>query len=77
MKKPYAQARLYLRLVVNWIAWTYWLVRIVVLLLGGNRRNEAIQSDSVESALGCDVVDRALVREFIFFILAVTNACCV
>lgn len=76
MKKPYAQARLYLRLVVNWIAWTYWLVRIVVLLLGGNRRNEATISASLQKELGCDVVDRALVCEFVFFVLAITNACC-
>jgi hypothetical protein len=53
----------------------YWLVKIVVLLLGGNRRNGVIRSASMWNVLDCCVVERYLFRAFVFFVLAVTNAC--
>jgi hypothetical protein len=75
MKKPYAQARLYFKLVVSLTACTYWLVRIVVLLLGGSRRNDVINSASVWAMVDCgDVVERHLDRELsVFFVLMGPN----
>lgn len=71
MKKPYAQARLYFRFVVSLIAWIYWLVRMVVSLLGGNRRNDAIKSASMWAVLDCCVVETLLFCGFDFFVLIV------
>lgn len=74
-KNPYAHARLYFKLVVNLMAWINWLVRIVVLLLGGNLRKNVIRSASFLTLLDCDVVvvERPLVCETAFLVLTFAN----